>query len=82
MHLLDMLVYTDGSQEYDKTGNPSGTGAGWGIEWVESWFSKGGTALGTTQEVYDAEAYAITQGFEIALKSPMGQHATSNSRMP
>ena len=59
------LLYTDGSQEYNKAGNPSGTGAGWVIQWVGSWFSKGGTALGTTQEVYDAEAYAMTYGFEI-----------------
>ncbi len=40
-----------------------------------SWFSKGDTALETTQEVYDAETYAMTHGFEIALKSPMAQHA-------
>ena len=72
---LDMLLYTDGSQEYDKAGNPSGTGAGWVIEWVGSWFSKGGTALGTTQEVYDAEAFAMTRGLEIALESPMARHA-------
>ena len=31
---LDMLLYKDGSQEYDKVGNPSGTGAEWVIEWV------------------------------------------------
>ena len=40
-----------------------------------SWFSKGGTALGTTQEVYDAEAFAMTRGLEIALESPMARHA-------
>lgn len=68
---FDMLLYTDGSQEYDKTGNPSSIGAGWVIEWVGSWFRKEGTALGTMQEVYDAEAFAMTRGLEIALESPM-----------
>lgn len=38
----------DRSQEYNKAGSPNTTGAGWVIEWVESWFSKKGTALRTT----------------------------------
>ena len=70
-----MLLYTDGSQEYDKAGNPSGTGAGWVIEWIGCWLNKGGAALGTTQEVYDAEAFAMTRGLKIALESPMARHA-------
>ncbi len=32
----DILLYTDGSQEYDKIGNPIGTGAAWVIQWVGS----------------------------------------------
>ena len=47
------------------------------IERVGNWFSKGGTALGITQEVYDAEAFAMTRGLEIALKSPMAPHASA-----
>lgn len=69
-----MLLYTDGSQEYDKTGNPSDIGAKWVIEWVGSWFSKVGIAFETMQEVYDAEVFTITHGLEIALKSPMAKH--------
>ena len=72
---LDMLLYTDGSQKYDKARNPSDTRAGWVIEWVETWFSKGGTTLGTTQEVYDAKAFAMTCGLEIALESLMARYA-------
>ena len=26
---LDIIVYTDGSQEIDQSGEPTGTGAGW-----------------------------------------------------
>ncbi len=74
---LDMILYTDRSQEYDQTGSSSGSKAGWVIEWVESLFSKEGAALGTAQEVYDAEVYAMTRGLDAALKAPMAQHASA-----
>ena len=72
-----MILYTDGSQEYDQTGSPSGTGAEWVIEGVKNWFSKGGAALGTTQEIYDSEVYTMTRGLGVALKAPMAQHASA-----
>ena len=70
-----MLLYTDGSQKYDKIGNLSDNGAEWVIKWVGSWFSKGETALETMQKVYDAEVFTITHSLEIALESPMAKHA-------
>ena len=73
LHPLDIVVYTDRSQETDELGKPIGTGAGWAINWVGGWHSKQGKPLGDTQEVYDAEARAILGGFDGALKSPMAR---------
>ena len=72
---LDIILYTDGSQNYDKIGNPSGIGAGWVLNEWEVGLAKVGTALGTTQEVYDVEAFAMTCDLEIALESLIARHA-------
>ena len=38
--LLDIIVYTDGSQEIDQSSEPTSTGAGWVLNWVDSWYWK------------------------------------------
>ena len=63
-----MVIYTEGSQE---AGTPTGAGAGWVINWVDSWRSRRGIPLGDTHEVYDAEAVALLKGSEEALKTPL-----------
>ena len=72
---LDIIVYTDGSQEVDQNNIPTGTGAGWVLNWVGSWHQKQGISLGKTTEVYDAEAIAMLEGLKQALKSPMARVA-------
>lgn len=69
------MLYTDGSQKNNKICNPIGTGAAWVIQWVGSWFSKGGTTLETTQKAYNVEVVAMTQDLEVALVLPMAAHA-------
>lgn len=71
---LDMLLYMDGSQRYNKASNPSATKAEWAIKLVRSWFSKKRIALGTTQEVYDVKMFAITCGLKIALEFSIAQY--------
>ncbi len=72
---LDIIVYTDGSQEIDQSGEPTGTGAGWELNWVGSWYRKQGIPLGRTNEVYDAEVIAMLEGLKQALRSPMARVA-------
>lgn len=49
---LDIIVYTDGSQEIDKSNIPTGTGAGWVLSWVGSWHQKQGVSLGKSIEIH------------------------------
>ncbi len=64
-----MVIYTDGSQETDQTGKPTGAGAGLVINWVDSWHGRRRIPLGDIYEVYDAEAVALLEGLKEALKS-------------
>lgn len=66
-HPLDLILYTDGSQEVDQDGEKTKAGAGW----ADKWFYLNGCSLGKGAEVYDAEATAIVYGFQVALASPM-----------
>ena len=77
MHACRILNHqcTDGSQEVDQNNIPTGTGAGWVLNWVGSWHQKQGISLGKTNEVYDAEAIAMLEGLRQALKSPMARVA-------
>ena len=70
-----MVICTDGSQETDQTGTPTGASAGWVINWVDSWHGRRGTPLGDTHEVYDAEAVVLLEGLKEALKSPIARVA-------
>ena len=72
---LDIIVYTDGSQETNQDNTPTGTGAGWVLNWVGSWFSKQGISLGNTYEIYNAKAIAMLEGLKQALSSPMARVA-------
>lgn len=73
MNLLDIATYTDGSQEIDNAGVPTGTGAGWVMYWVGSWHGKRGTPLGGTHETYDAEAVALLGRLKEALDSAISR---------
>lgn len=70
LHPLDILVYTDGSQEIDRAGTPTGVGAAWVLKSNNVWIGKAGISLGKTTEVYDSEATAMCKGFEAALTHP------------
>ena len=72
---LDIIVYTDGSQEIDKGNTSTGTGARWVLSWVGSWHQKQGISLGKLIEIYDEEAIAMLEGLKQALKSPMARVA-------
>ncbi len=61
---LDIIVYTDGLQEINQNNMPMGTGAGWVLNWVGSWYSKRGISLGKNYEVHDAKAVAMLQGLK------------------
>lgn len=63
------MIYTDESQEIDKAGIITGTGAGWVMHWVKNWHGKRGISLGVTHEVYDVEAVALFGGLKEALNS-------------
>ena len=71
LSLLDMVIYTDESQETDQTGTPTGAGAGWVINWVHNWHGRRGTPLRDTHKVYDAKAVAFLESLKKALKSPI-----------
>ena len=72
---LDIIVYTNGSQEIDQSGEPISSGAGWVLNCIGSWYSKQGIPLGRTNEIYDAEVIAILEGLKQVLKSPMARVA-------
>ena len=72
---LDIIVYTDGSQEIDQNNVPTGTGAGWILNWVGGWHQKQGIPLEKISKVYDAEAVAMLEGLRQALKSPIARVA-------
>ncbi len=61
--LLDIIVYTDGSQEVDQNNIPTGTGAGWVLNRVGSWHQKQRISLGKINEVYNTEVIAMLEGF-------------------
>lgn len=70
-HPLDLILYTDGSQEVDQDGEKTKAGAGWVVKRADKWFYLNGCSLGKGAEVCDAEATAIVYGFQAALASPM-----------
>ena len=70
---LDLLIYTDGSQEINKAGMITGTEAGWVIHWVRSWHGKRGISLEVTHEVYNAEAAVLLGGLKEALNSAISR---------
>lgn len=67
---LDIVVYTDGSQETDRSGTPTGVGAAWVIKSRNQWLGKRGIPLGSNAEVFDSEAIALCKGLETTLATP------------
>ena len=70
-HPLDLIVYTDGSQEVDQDREKTKAGAGWVVKWADKWFYLNGCSLGKGAEAYDARATAVVHGLQAALTSPM-----------
>lgn len=73
---LDIMVYTDGSQEVHKNNVSIGATASWILNWVRNWLQKQGLSLRNSIEVYNTEVIAMLEGLKHALESPMARVAT------
>jgi ribonuclease HI len=69
----DIIVYTDGSK-VERDGDSS-AGAGWVAYQAHRKILSGRQSLGQGAEIYDAEAYAATQGLEMATNYFSSRHA-------